>query len=83
MDTRVGRHRSRARSVATDLPDPEWLPPLTDLALALPLRLARAIAVVLQPGSTQPGRDGIDVPPMSSEWLQQTAVESEKRGSLP
>jgi len=56
------------------------LPPLTELAMALPMRMARAVAAILQPGSSQPGRDGIDVSPMSGEWLQQLEVDSDKHG---
>lgn len=78
MDTRVGRRASRTRSESADLGEATLLPPLADLAFALPLRLARTIASLLQPETCQPGRDGIDVSPMSGEWLQELEVESEK-----
>jgi hypothetical protein len=80
MGTRVGRTLSAARSWSTELAEPGWLTPLTDLAFVLPLRTARAFIVLLQPGSTRPGPHGIGVPPMSDDWLQQCVADSGKRG---
>lgn len=78
MDTRVGRRASRAHSESADFAEADLLPTLTELMLALPMRIVRAFISVLQPGSSQPGRDGLDVSPMSGEWLHQLEVESEK-----
>jgi hypothetical protein len=80
MRTRFERRLSASRSWATELAGQVELPPLTDLAFALPLRTARALIVLLQAGSTRPGPHGIGVPPMSDDWLQQSMADSGKRG---
>lgn len=82
MDTRVGRGLSRARSESAAVGDPRRFPPLAELAFELPVRMARTVGVLLQPGSTHPGRDGIGVRPMSYEWLRECAVDCAKRGDL-
>lgn len=78
MDTRVGTPLSQ-RSGSTDLEPPARpLSPFGELVLTLPIKTVRALAAFLRPESTQPGRDGIAVPPMSREWLHQHAVDSDK-----
>ena len=77
MDSRVREQISRMQSAPDNSAD-GWLPPLTELVIALPRRLARAAAAAVRPHSSQPGRDGIDVPPMSSEWLQEITAECGK-----
>jgi hypothetical protein len=80
MDTRVGRRLSGARSGSSQLAEAAWHPLLTDLAFALPVKTARAIIALVQPASPRSGRHGIDVSPMSGDWLQQRIADSGKRG---
>jgi hypothetical protein len=56
-----------------------WL--LSDVALALPRKVAGTLRGLLGRGATQPGRDGIDVPPMSDDWLQQSRADGDKHGA--
>lgn len=77
MDSRVREQISRMQSAPDDVAD-GWLPSLSELVFALPLRLARAAITAVRTPSSQPGRDGIGVPPMSSEWLQEITAESGK-----
>jgi hypothetical protein len=53
---------------------------VTELALALPSKMANAVRALLQPDATRPGGDGIDVSAMSSDWLGQYRADSGKRG---
>jgi len=55
-------------------------PPLTELALAIPWKMAHTVRALLHPGSTRPGRDGIDVSPVSYDWLQQAHANCAKHG---
>lgn len=81
MDTRVGTPVSRQRSEAAEVEESAWVQPFGELVLTLPVKAARAIAMLLRPESTHPGRDGIAVPPMSREWLHQHAVSSDKHNT--
>jgi hypothetical protein len=83
MDTRVGRRLSAARSASAELAEAAWLPLLTDLGFALPVKTARAIIALIPPASARSGRHGIDVSPMSGDWLQQRIADSGKRGDPP
>jgi hypothetical protein len=80
MESRVGRRSPGTRAWSPEPAADGWLPPLTDLAFALPLRTARALIVLLQPGAARPGPRGFGVPPMSEDWLQQRMSDSGKRG---
>jgi hypothetical protein len=62
-----------------EITDRTWL--LSDVALALPQKVAGTLRGLLRPGSTQPGRDGIDVPPMSADWLHQSCADDAKHGA--
>jgi hypothetical protein len=48
------------------------------LTLGWPVSMARAVPV-LHRGSSEPGRDGIGVPPMSDDWLHEFSADSGKR----
>lgn len=78
MDSRVGRRDPRAHSESAEFQRADLLPPAAELVLALPMRVVGALRSLLQPEASQPGRDGIDVSPMSGEWLRQLEVDSEK-----
>jgi hypothetical protein len=78
MDIRVGRVLPEAHSGSIDKTAEPWLLPLTELALELPMRVARAVVAFLHGGWSVPGRGGIGVPPMSGDWLHDFAAESGK-----
>lgn len=80
MDTRVGRSLSGAHSESVETAGPGWLPPVSEVARALPERVARTMGALLQPGSTLLGRVGVS--PMSYEWLRECAVDCAKRGDV-
>jgi hypothetical protein len=82
MNTDAEKRLSRARVPSVEIDDPVWFPPLTELALALPRRVAHTIRVMIHPGSTQPGHDGIVVSPMSEDWIQQSGAEASKHGDI-
>ena len=83
MNARVGRSPSEARSRSVETAEEHWIPSLAELALELPLKMARAVTIVLHGESTQPGRDGIDIGPMNHDWVRRCSVNSDKRGDLP
>jgi hypothetical protein len=76
MDTRAGRRLSEA-------PEQRWIPSLAGLALELPIKMTRAVTILLHPESTQPGRDGIAIGPMNHDWVRRCSMNSDKRGDLP
>jgi len=81
MDTGAGKRRSRgAHAGSLEIEDQAPFSPLTELALVVPRKMVHAVRGLLRPGTTQPGRDGIDVPPMSGDWLQQAAADCGKHG---
>ena len=52
----------------------------TELARALPRKMARTLRAVLHAGSTPPGRDGIALTPMSGDWLQESLIHQARQG---
>lgn len=56
------------------------IPPLTELALALPWKIVHATRAFLRPAVTRPRRDCINMPLMSGAWLSQYAETCGKQG---
>lgn len=48
---------------------------LAELMLAFPFNMAHTVRTLLQSGTTQPSGSGIDVPPISAEWLRRYEVD--------
>ena len=80
MDTRVGRSRTEARSGSVERAEQRWVPALAEMALELPVQMARGVVILLHPGTSLSSRDGIHIGPMSYDWLRQCSVDSGKRG---
>ena len=81
MDLRVGLGLSGAHSPPIERVGSPSLP-LTQLALELPVRMARIGVSLFHTGWSVPGRDGIGVTPMSGEWLRDFAKDSGKHDDL-
>jgi hypothetical protein len=83
MNTRAEKGFSQhAPAGSVEIAKHVWWP-LAELVLVLPQRMAHAVRGAHRPGATQPGRDGIDVPRMSDEWLRQARVDCDKGGDVP
>jgi hypothetical protein len=81
MNTGAEKRLSRGAHVGSlEIDSQASFPPLTELALAIPWKVAHTVRGLLHPGSTRPGRDGIDVPPVSYDWLQQAQASCRKHG---
>ena len=73
MDSRTGRSVTDARDAWVEIAGADGLAPLAELAFGL--NLPRLFAAIFGSGGTRPG---FTVPPMSEEWLQHHAADSEK-----
>jgi hypothetical protein len=81
MDTGAERRLSRgAHGRSLEVENPASLPPLAELALALPWKMVHATRAFLRPAATRPGRDCINMPRMSGDWLIQYEEACAKQG---
>ena len=51
--------------------------------LAFPFEMAHAARTLLHPGTTRPSGSGIDVPPISAEWLRKHEMDCLKHRDDP
>jgi hypothetical protein len=81
MDTRAQRRLSRgAHASSLEVEDQASFPSLTELALALPWKMAQAAPAFLRAVATRLTGDGIDVSPMSAAWLIEYEAACGKQG---
>jgi hypothetical protein len=56
---------------------------LAELMLTFPFEMAHAARTLIHPGTTRPSGSGIDVPPISAEWLRKHEMDCLKHRDDP
>ena len=80
MDTGAERLSRGAHAGSLEAENRAALPPLAELAFALPWKMVHATRAFLRSAATRPGRDCINMPRMSDGWLIQYEEACGKQG---
>jgi hypothetical protein len=80
MHTHARRGSSAAGAASAASAARTALPRLSASPVDLPAKMAQSVSVLLRPRGTRDAPRRITVSPMSTDWLQQSAVKSAKRG---